>query len=52
MRQMEDVQMTDDKKAAPAKAPAEKTLKPTIVKFNPRTAKKGDVIAQVVMQED
>jgi hypothetical protein len=29
-----------------------KTLKPVVVKFNPRTAKKGDVIAHVVMQED
>ena len=29
-----------------------KTLKPVVIKFNPRSAKKGDVIAHVVMQED
>lgn len=28
------------------------TLKPVVVKFNPNTAKLGDVLVQVVMQED
>jgi len=29
-----------------------KELKPVVVKFNPNSAKKGDVIAHVVLQED
>lgn len=28
------------------------TLKPVLVKFNPHTAKLGDILVQVVMQED
>lgn len=41
------------KKAATKKAaPPAKTLKPVIVKFNPLNAKRGDILFQVVMQED
>lgn len=39
------------KSAADAKSTG-RTLKPVIVKFNPLKAKKGDIIFQVVMQED